>query len=142
MPLALGLAFGRIGWTLTGCCRGQVLGEGSRWAWLPRLDGEPPRFPATLLEAYFHALWAVILLVLAQRALLLGRHLALYLTAYAALRFVLETERENRPIVGSLTYYQLLSIALFALAAGTLVRRSVEAARARRGGGAITGPSE
>jgi prolipoprotein diacylglyceryltransferase len=30
MPLALGLTFGRIGCTLTGCCQGQVLAEGSR----------------------------------------------------------------------------------------------------------------
>jgi hypothetical protein len=40
---------------------------------------------------------------------------------------VLEIERENRAILGPLTYYQLLSIALFALAAGTLAKRSLVA---------------
>jgi prolipoprotein diacylglyceryltransferase len=127
MPLALGLTFGRIGCTLTGCCQGQVLAEGSRWAWLPSLDGGPARFPATTIEAYFHALWAVVLLAMARRDVLRGRHLALYLAAYAMLRFVLEIERENRAILGPLTYYQLLSIALFALAAGTLAKRSLVA---------------
>ena len=124
MPLALGLTFGRLGCTLTGCCQGQVLAEGSPWAFAPSPDGGPARFPASLIEAYFHASCAVALLVMARRDVLRGRHLALYLTVYAALRFVLEIERENRAIVGPLTYYQLLAIALFALSAGTLVHRS------------------
>ena len=124
MPLALGLTFGRLGCTLTGCCQGQVLAEGSPWAFAPSPDGGPARFPASLIEAYFHAGCAVALLVMARRDVLRGRHLALYLSVYAALRFVLEIERENQAIVGPLTYYQLLAIALFALSAGTLVHRS------------------
>ena len=67
---------------------------------------------------------AVALLLMAKMKWLQGRHLALYLSLYAALRFALETQRENTPILGPLTYYQLLAMALFALAGGTLVRRS------------------
>lgn len=125
MPLALGLTMGRMGCTLTGCCQGHVLPEGSMWAFVPSLDGGPARFPASLIEAYFHAFSAIALLVMAKLKWLEGRHLALYLTLYAALRFVLEIERENMPIVGPLTYYQLLAMALFALAGGTLLRRSI-----------------
>ena len=125
MPLALGLTMGRMGCTLTGCCQGHVLEQGSMWAFVPTLGDGPPRFPASLIEAYFHALCAIALLVMAKLKWLQGRHLALYLTLYAVLRFVLEMERENPPIIGPLTYYQLLAIALFALAGGTLWRRSM-----------------
>lgn len=132
MPLALGLTFGRLGCTLTGCCQGRVLPDGAPWAFVPRLDGGPPRFPASLIEAYFHALCAAVLLVMARLDVLRGRHLALYLSLYAALRFVLEMERENLPILGPLTYYQLLSLWLLVVAGGTLARRSLaEGARAR-----------
>lgn len=127
MPLALGLTMGRMGCTLTGCCQGHVLDEGSMWAFVPSVDGGPERFPASLIEAYFHAFCAIALLVMAKRKWLSGRHLALYLTLYAGLRFVLEFERENTPILGPLTYYQLLAMALFALAGGTLVRRTLGA---------------
>jgi phosphatidylglycerol:prolipoprotein diacylglycerol transferase len=130
MPLALGMTMGRMGCTFTGCCQGHVLDAGSMWAFVPSIDGGPPRFPASLIEAYFHALCAVALLLMAKMKWLQGRHLALYLTLYAALRFALETQRENTLIVGPLTYYQLLAMALFALAGGTLVRRSIDALRA------------
>ena len=130
MPLALGLTMGRMGCTLTGCCQGHVLEAGSMWASLPTLGDGPARFPASLIEAYFHAFCAIALLIMAKLNVLQGRHLALYLTLYAVLRFVLEMERENPPILGPLTYYQLLAMALFALAGGTLVRRTVAARRA------------
>ncbi len=126
MPLALGMTMGRMGCTFTGCCAGRVLEEGSAWALLPSLDDGPPRFPASLIEAYFHALMALVLLVMAKTEVLRGRHLALYLALYAVLRFALETQRENPPIVGPLTYYQLLAVALSALAGGTFVRRSID----------------
>jgi phosphatidylglycerol:prolipoprotein diacylglycerol transferase len=124
MPLAIGLTMGRMGCTFTGCCRGRVLDDGSIWASLPSLDDAPARFPASLIEAYFHAFSAVVLLVLAKTGALRGRHLALYLAVYAAVRFAIEIERENPPILGPLTYYQLLAVALFGLAGGTFARRT------------------
>lgn len=124
MPLALGLTMGRMGCVLTGCCRGRVLDDGSIWAFVPSPDDGPARFPASLIEAYFHALSAVVLLVLAKIGALRGRHLALYLAVYALVRFALEIERENPPIVGPLTYYQLLAVALLGLAGGTFARRT------------------
>lgn len=124
MPLALGLTMGRMGCVLTGCCRGRVLDDGSIWAFVPSPDEGPARFPASLIEAYFHALSALVLLVLAKIGALRGRHLALYLALYAVVRFALEIERENPPIVGPLTYYQLLAVALLGLAGGTFARRT------------------
>lgn len=129
MPLALGLTMGRMGCTLTGCCRGRMLDAdtpwGSFWASLPQLGEGPARFPVSSIEAWFHAASAIVLLAMAKTRVLRGRHLALYLALYALLRFALEVERENPPIVGPLTYYQLLALALFALAGGTLVKRTV-----------------
>ena len=127
MPLALGLTMGRMGCTFTGCCQGHVLDAGSMWAFLPSIGDGLARFPASLIEAYFHAFCAIALLLMAKLKVLQGRHLALYLTLYAVLRFTLEFERENTPILGPMTYYQLLAMALFALAGGTLLRRSMKA---------------
>lgn len=131
MPLALGLTMGRMGCVLTGCCRGRVLDDGSIWAFVPSPDDGPPRFPTSLIEAYFHAACALVLLVMAKTRALRGRHLALYLTLYAVLRLWLETERENPAIVGPLTYYQLLAIGLLLLAGTTLVRRTIATPDAR-----------
>lgn len=132
LPLAFGLAMGRMGCTFTGCCQGQVVDASSIWAVMPSPDGGSPRFPASLIEAYFHLLSAMALFFIARRRLLPGRHLALYLALYALLRFALETQRENAAIVGPLTYYQLLALALFTLAGGTFVRRTLAAQRAHR----------
>ena len=130
LPLAVGLTFGRLGCVLTGCCPGRVVESGSVWARLPIMAEGPPRFPATLVEAYFHAICALVLLVMRARAIWPGRHLALYLTAYSMVRFALEWERENPPIAGPFTYYQLLATALFALSAITLWRRASPSAAA------------
>jgi phosphatidylglycerol:prolipoprotein diacylglycerol transferase len=124
VPLAIALAFGRIGCTLTGCCPGVPIAPGSRLARLSLVHRDPPRFPATLFEAYFPALAAVLLLVASRAGALRGRRLAVYLTAYALVRFGLERMRDNARIALGLSYYQFLAIALFALAGGTWVRRS------------------
>jgi prolipoprotein diacylglyceryltransferase len=124
LPLALALVFGRLGCTLAGCCPGAPVAPESVWARASLVHRTPPRFPATLVEAYFHALAAVCVLLAARRGLGRGRRLAAYLAAYAVVRFALETMRANPRVALGLTYYQWLAVALFALAGGTLVRRS------------------
>ncbi|MBK9384833.1 MAG: prolipoprotein diacylglyceryl transferase [Planctomycetes bacterium] len=121
LPLAIALAFGRVGCAFAGCCAGEVCEP----AWWALRDAEGlPRIPVQLVEALFHAGFALLFWALRASALLADRRLALYLALYAALRFALEFARENPPISLGLSYYQFLALALFALAGVTFVRRS------------------
>ena len=132
LPLAIGLASGRVGCVLRGCCEGVPIGDDHPLARLGALHGAP-RFPAAMLEGWFHALAAIGLVLLAWRGRANGAHLAIYLTLYAVVRFTLELQRDHPAILLGATYYQWLSLALFVLAAGTWWRRT---RGAQAGGGA------
>ena len=122
-PLALAMVFGRLGCTLRGCCEGALVSADSFFGRLGHALHGVPRLPAAAFEAWFHALAAVVLLALRARGLARGAQLALYLAAYALVRFGLETVRAHPPVLFGLTYYQGLAIALFVLAGGTAWRR-------------------
>lgn len=113
-PLAIALAFGRLGCTVTGCCPGIPLAASSRWARLSMVYDSPPRFPATLIEAYFHAVSALVLVYLGRQGVFRGRLFSGYAAALALERFALETVRDNPRLALGLTYYQWLCIPLFA----------------------------
>jgi phosphatidylglycerol:prolipoprotein diacylglycerol transferase len=128
LPLALALACGRVGCAAAGCCAG-VECEPAWWALHD--DHGVPRVPVQLVEASFHAGFALLFWMQRRTRWLAGRRLALYLALYAALRFALETQRENPPVLLGLSYYQLLALALFALAGGTFISRSHSSRRSR-----------
>jgi phosphatidylglycerol:prolipoprotein diacylglycerol transferase len=131
-PLAMSLAIGRLGCVVAGCCPGAPIDASSPWARLSPFH-DPPRFPATLIEAYFHAFAAVVLLALSHRSVAPGRLFPGYVAALAAVRFGLEEVRANPPVALGLTYYQGLAALLFVLAAATWLRRAPDR-------GAPTGP--
>lgn len=123
LPLAIALAVGRLGCVFTGCCPGAVLSPASPWAQVSLRLGHGARFPATLVEAWFHAGAAVAVLFALQRGRFTHARLAGYLARYAVVRFGLEWARDvPRPFAG-FSWYQLLCVALFVLAGGTFVRR-------------------
>ncbi len=131
LPLAIGLGVGRIGCVLAGCCRGRPLDPTSPLAALDlRLHGVA-RFPAALVEAYFHALAAFVLLVAMRRGLGATARLPAYFAAYGAFRFAIETVRDVPLPFFGLSYYQLLALVLF-IASGTLALRRSTFATARR----------
>jgi phosphatidylglycerol---prolipoprotein diacylglyceryl transferase len=132
VPLAWSLTMGRLGCWFAGCCQGTRVSEGSLWAKLPRMAGDSPRFPASLLEAYFHACSLLLLLAGSRWGWFRGRRLALYLVIYATFRVALESQRENPKVLLGLTYYQCLALPLFALAGGTFARRTWTACVVRR----------
>lgn len=102
-PLAAALASGRVGCLLAGCC-------GPPWV--------------TWTEIAFHAAACAILLAMACGRWLPGRRLAIYLTAYAALRFTLECWRGHPVVACGLSWYQWLALALGLLAGSTWIVRS------------------
>ena len=125
LPLAIGLACGRMGCFFRGCCAGKRAVGGEWWSGLAMLghDGVP-RFPAQLAEVAFHLSAGVVLFVLARRGALRHRRFAAYVALYAVFRAAIEELRGNPAVLLGLTYYQILAAPLFALAASTLVARS------------------
>jgi phosphatidylglycerol:prolipoprotein diacylglycerol transferase len=121
-PLAMSLAIGRLGCVFAGCCPGAPVAPSSPWARLSPFS-DPPRFPATLLEAYFHAGAAVVLLVLSRRGKNAGTLFPGYVACLAAVRFGLEELRANPEVALGLTYYQGLATLLFVLAAASWAAR-------------------
>ena len=117
LPLAVALSFGRLGCAAAGCCAGHP--STAWWAW-------HGRWPVQFVEVAFHVLSAGLLWWAARRKLASGRRLAIYLTAYGMLRFVLEFMRDNPPIFAGLTWYQLLAVTLVLVAGGTWWRRSAQ----------------
>lgn len=122
LPLAVALAFGRLGCLFAGCCAG--LPCAPAW-WTMRDAAGLSRVPVQWIEILFHATAAVVLAIAAHRELARGRRLAIYVTFYAVLRFVLEEFRPHPRVLFGLTYYQLLAIALFVLGSITAWRRSM-----------------
>ncbi|MEM1414618.1 MAG: prolipoprotein diacylglyceryl transferase family protein [Myxococcota bacterium] len=123
VPLAVAMVFGRLGCVLRGCCEGVPLPDDAALGTLGRALHGDSRVPAALMEAWFHALAIPLLLVLRARGAARGARLALYLAAYAMVRFALEEVRAHPRVLLGRTYYQLLALGLFVLAAGTAVRR-------------------
>ncbi len=107
-PLAAALAIGRLGCVAAGCCAGAVCDPAAWYA----VDG---LFPAVAVEAGFHAIALILLLVADRRGWARGRRLYAYLIAYGAARFLLEAGRANPPVMAGLTWYQLLSLLILGL---------------------------
>lgn len=116
LPLAIALAFGRLGCVGAGCCMGRVCDPHA----FASIDATgTPHIPVPMLESMFHFVAAIVLAVAVRRGWWVGRRLAMYVTVYAVVRFTLEHWRMNPPVVAGLTYYQLLALVVFALAATT-----------------------
>ncbi len=121
LPLALALGCGRLGCLCAGCCAGRVCDA----AWYATRDADGvPRLPVQALEAGFHFVAAIALAALAVRGRLPTQRLAIYLTAYAVVRFLLEFWRQHPVVALGLSWHQFLALALLALAGGTWLRRA------------------
>ena len=121
LPLALALAFGRLGCAAAGCCGGAVCAD--VW-WSLHDSDQVARYPVQLLESAFHFGCAAWLALASQRPWAKGRRLAIYLSLYAVLRFGLEFVRTNPPLWLGLRWHQWLALLLLALAGGTWWQRS------------------
>jgi len=121
LPLALALACGRLGCASAGCCAGSECAP-HWWAWVDA-DGVP-HLPVQWAEAAFHFAMAGWLARCVRTGTATGRRLALYLSLYAALRFVLEFVRLQPVAWLGLTWHQGLALVLLLLAGSTWWRRA------------------
>jgi phosphatidylglycerol:prolipoprotein diacylglycerol transferase len=120
--LALGHAIGRIGCFLNGCCYGAAT---DAWCGVSMPGAAERVYPTQLMESLGLFVIYIILRRLQTPARMSGqpgRLFGIYLTAYGALRFVVEQYRGDQvPVLAGLTLQQLVSILV--LLAGILFIR-------------------
>ena len=117
LPLALGVAVGRIGCLLSGLedfTHGVPTGAG--WGW--DFGDGIPRHPVQLYESVAMAAFAALYIAMMARCSRLWREDGFYLAVgfYAAQRFVWEFLKPYDPVLVGMTVFQLLSIALLGYA--------------------------
>jgi phosphatidylglycerol:prolipoprotein diacylglycerol transferase len=144
--LALGIALGRIGCFLNGCCYGAI---SRNWGIsFPARDNPPvfaqqvsdgliqqqaicslPVIPAQLYAAVHGLLIFLILIVLERKKRFPGFQFWVLVLFYSFGRFFIEAFRyyDQPYMIGSLTISQIISLALFAGACAVLIARSKNA---------------
>lgn len=119
--LAFSCAVGRVGCLMSGCCRG--IPTDGRIAIVCE-DGVA-RHPVQLYEILFHLIAGTTGIWSVKREKFRGCVFSLYLMAYGAFRFGMETIRETPQSFGGLTTYQWLSLVMIALGSGFFVKRTI-----------------
>jgi len=109
LVVPLGIALGRVGCWLQGCC----LGSPTTLKLLAARDAlGVNRWPAAQVELVFQLAVFFLMLVLCRRAAFQGRLFFLYLALYGGFRFVHEWARDTPAIFLGLSGYQYLSLIL------------------------------
>src|SRR5262245_9843587 len=111
VPVAVGVAIGRLACFVGGCCFGTptLLPWGVCFA---RSGDSLPRHPTQLYEALFHLTMAGLLFGLQQRGKFRGQLIKLYILAYLAYRFCTEFIRPEPRLLLGLTGYQWAAVCL------------------------------
>jgi phosphatidylglycerol---prolipoprotein diacylglyceryl transferase len=117
VPVAVGVAMGRLACFVGGCCYGTPtdLPWGICFARAP--DGVP-RHPTQLYEAAFHLTMAGLLLAFQRQGRFPGQLIKLYILAYLGYRFVTEWIRPEPQIWMGFTGYQWAALGLTPLFVG------------------------
>ncbi len=121
LPLAIALGCGRMGCACAGCCAGAECAP-HWWAWIDAAG--TPRLPVQWIEAAFHFAVAIWLAFAARRRIATGRRLAIYLSLYAVVRFLLEFVRLQPAMGLGLTWHQGLAVVLLGIAGSAWWRRA------------------
>ena len=144
--LALGIAIGRVGCFLNGCCYGDPcpipwlavrfpphsppwLAEQAQGIIPAAARASLPLHPTQLYESAFHATALVVLLLLERAGLFPGQRIKLYFIAYLAYRFASEWLRPE-PILGLGLNYAAYEAEVYRGALAALPRGQTEAASA------------
>ena len=116
----LGIALGRVGCLLHGCCLGQRCPP----AWWTINDAHGrARWPAVPMEIAFNIAAILVFISLRRRRLFPGQHFHLYLIAYGLFRFVHEFLRDTPRVTGEISGYQIAALAVAGLGIVGFVRR-------------------
>jgi phosphatidylglycerol:prolipoprotein diacylglycerol transferase len=111
VPVAVGVAIGRLACFVGGCCYGTP--TGLPWGVCFQRSGDSlPRHPTQLYEAAFHFAMAGILFAFQQVGVFRGQLIKLYILSYLAYRFLTEFIRPEPSLLLGLTGYQWSAVAL------------------------------
>ncbi|HSJ01380.1 MAG: prolipoprotein diacylglyceryl transferase [Verrucomicrobium sp.] len=116
----LGIALGRVGCVMQGCCLG--LPTNNRLLAVRDAVGVA-RWPSALIELIFQMGMFAVLLGLRQRPAWQGRLFFLYLVCYGGFRFVHEWMRDTPKLVFGLSGYQFAALLMVGLGAIMMQRR-------------------
>lgn len=108
-PLLVGMAFGRLGCFVHGCCYGTTCDPHLPWAiTYPEGVAGPavPRHPTQLYEMLADLLLLVIITRQLPKLRYAGQNLYTFLLGYGLIRFLLEFWKENDVFLGPLSIYQ------------------------------------
>jgi phosphatidylglycerol:prolipoprotein diacylglycerol transferase len=119
----LGIAIGRVGCLLHGCCAGVQCAPA--W-WTLRERAGVDRWPAVPVEIGFNLLAAAGLFVLRRRRVWPGQLFHVYLMAYGSFRFLHEWLRATPRIGAGVSTYQIATLAVIVLGAVGFWRRARE----------------
>jgi len=109
----LGIALGRVGCIVQGCCGGMPW---RRWCAVRDAHGVA-RWPSAQIELGFNLLAALVFFAMRRRHVLPGQHFHIYLIAYGVFRFAHEFVRDTPREVWIFSGYQLLALACVAAGA-------------------------
>jgi len=116
----LGIAVGRAGCLLQGCC----LGKRCPPAWWTIRDAHGiSRWPAVPMEMGFNLAAVLVFIFLRRRRVLPGQHFHLYLIAYGIFRFGHEFMRATPRVAGEISGYQFAALSVAGLGIVGFVRR-------------------
>lgn len=105
----LGIALGRVGCWLQGCCQGRP----TTLKLLAARDAfGVARWPAAQVELVFQLAVFAVLLLLRKDARFRGRLFFLYLALYGAFRFLHEWMRDTPALAGGLSGYQFIAMVM------------------------------
>jgi phosphatidylglycerol---prolipoprotein diacylglyceryl transferase len=111
VPVAVGVAIGRVACFFGGCCYGTP--TSLPWGVCFSHAGDTlPRHPTQLYEAAFHFTMAGLLWSLQQRKLFKGQLIKLYILLYLGYRFFTEFIRPEPQVFAGLTGYQWAALCL------------------------------
>jgi phosphatidylglycerol:prolipoprotein diacylglycerol transferase len=116
----LGIALGRVGCLLHGCC----LGVRCAPAWYTLRDAHgSTRWPAVPVEIAFNIAAILVFIGLRRWRLLPGQHFHLYLIAYGLFRTAHEYLRDTPRVAGDFSGYQIAALAVAVLGIVGFLRR-------------------
>lgn len=130
VAVCAGLALGRMGCFLRGCCYGRP----TSLPWGVDFGDGIARHPAQLYESAFAAILLVWMLAARPGEGVPGRLFRLFMVAYFVFRFMVEFVREETLVLAGLSGFQLVSAAVLAYYGFQLLRPPFRAAPGQGGG--------